>query len=1848
MSLRKIGPQKPWALLMVVAMFLSGIGPSFVPAIHAQTAPVGNGFIVNADDLRFIYAQILVAQDHAAGGVLQGVGAGIGTTSNITPDPQLPSGLRTVDGSFNNLVPSPDQHLFGAADRLFPRLLTPNFRDADPDPVTHLPTSYKQNTGNVFDAQPRMISNLIVDQSANNPAAQAAHDRPCGFGGFVCQAPAPADPADPTNSLFIPNITPNFGLSAPFNLMFTFFGQFFDHGLDLVPKSGGTVIIPLQPDDPLFVAGSPTNFMVMTRGALQPGPDGILGTADDVKESINQTTPWVDQNQTYTSHPSHQVFLRQYVCNNGAGLAVCTTANPPVPDGKVLDGDHCGDRGTGIPGDLICNIGNWAQVKRQAAQKLGIQLIDTDVLDVPLILTDPYGHFKPGPHGFAQLVLPPLAPGGPNRLVEGDPTANNGKGVLVDGAFRTGHAFLNDIAHNAVPVSGSGTPLPPDSDTTICDFRQVPSCQQPGTYDDELLNAHFVTGDGRGNENIGLTMVHNIFHAEHNRFVSEFDHNINLPVDPATGKNAFGLTQAEIDAWHAVHAGSGWGYGERLFQAARFGTEMEYQHLVFEEFARTLQPLINPFLGSLTSIDPAITAEFAHTVYRLGHSMLPEILHREIANPDGTTTTVPIRLFNAFLNPESYNLAPGDPAPTDGVTNGSLTAPQAAGTLVNGLVKQVGNELDEFVTSSVRNSLVGLPLDLPAINIARGRSEGIPSLNSARRQLFGQTKNSALTPYQHWFDFGQGLRHPESLVNFIAAYATHPLVASKTTVVDRRAGARLLLSNQSFMFAATPAEAAAAGCPDASCGLENIDFWVGGLAERPNPNGGLLGSTFNYVFEKQLEDLQNGDRFYYLQRTDGLNFRFSLEGNSFAELIRRNTVAGDAMGVVFRTADFIFNPSTPDGVLDPLNPNSPVIQTLPDGTKQFFDPLHTGRNILYVGGPGDDRFLADIGDDTLYGNAGNDRLSGGDGDDTLVGGDGDDILFGGNGNDVLKGGPGDDAISTGPGFGGDIAMGGDGNDFLVGGDDGVEYFAGPGDDVIVDGAMRAEAILGGPGDDWIYDGDGHDGGIFGDNGNLFDLLAGLDPVGGDDVLGGGPGQDNHFGEGGNDIMLMSEGTNKFFGDFGFDWITLRGWLQPEFIELSLLANPAVPLNFNDLRNRYRYVDGASGWDLDDHIAGSNNRLCDPVVELLPIECLIPGMELVAGTPPVAQAAKNVPGQVNFRGGSGAAKITGLTELLGPNGFNIDLNAPPISGNGKLVKGVGFMGGDILLGGKGSDTIEGKRGNDLIDGDVWLNVQLRGVLNDGTIKLVDDPRDLVDDVFADPQRLNPGNISIIRSIVTPPPLPPDCGAVQPLNCDTAVYNFNREEYDVNVLPNGIIQVFHDPAKIKGVHLDEGTDLLRNIEQIRFADVTIPVPKPLDTVPAVKGLTQAAATTAILQAGLRLGVVTFANSTTFKIGTVIDSFPEPGIVLPVNSPVDLFVSLGTIVPTVTGVPLGQTFTPGTAENIILEAGMVIGVITLQSSTTVPAGTVISQDPAAGLTVDVGTAMNMVVSSGPPPVTVPNVVGQTQAAASSSLTAAGLTVGAVTFSPSTTVAAGSVISQTPAAGASAPAGSAVALVVSQGTPPTIATFVSRNATTPNTTITSPPFAVAANTLLVAFISSDGPSTGPNVVVNGVNNNNSAPALAWTRANRVNTQLGTSEIWWAFSPTARTSMTVTGVLSLSEIASMTVVGFTGAANSLVGAATAIANKATGVTGNPSATLTTTRANSWVFGVGNDWDNFRALSPAAGSTMVNTSTNAITDTFWTERSTNPVPLAGIPTTLGVTGTSTDRWNFALIEIRQP
>ena len=105
--------------------------------------------------------------------------------------------------------------------------------------------------------------------------------------------------------------------------------------------------------------------------------------------------------------------------------------------------------------------------------------------------------------------------------------------------------------------------------------------------------------------------------------------------------------------------------GERLFQAARFATEMQYQHLVFEEFARKIQPMVDVFVfNNITDVDPTIFSEFANVVYRFGHSMLTENMPRLDADgnpigavgPDGQPIAADeFGLIEAFLNPVSFD-----------------------------------------------------------------------------------------------------------------------------------------------------------------------------------------------------------------------------------------------------------------------------------------------------------------------------------------------------------------------------------------------------------------------------------------------------------------------------------------------------------------------------------------------------------------------------------------------------------------------------------------------------------------------------------------------------------------------------------------------------------------------------------------------------------------------------------------------------------------------------------------------------------------------------------------------------------------------------------------------------------------------------------------------------------------------------------------------------------------------------------------------------------------------------------------------------------------------------------------
>ncbi len=1334
------------ALSMVAALVVpspAGAADRF-PWESLGTSPsdlVGAGFPVTPKDLEFIMQQIQMGEAHAAA-IANPANSGVEPCSLLIGNGpnQLPAsegnvhefmlGIRTISGMCNNLLPG--QENFGAGDVAFERMTDPVV-----DPI------YATLNADVTDPEPRRISNIIVDQSDNNPAAVAAAGNP------PVAVPTGAEQE-------ILNTAPDEGLSAPFNSMLTFFGQFFDHGLDFVDKGNGTVFIALDPSDPLHSSnsgGSPfADFVPMSRTVLDP----ING------QPTNKTTPFVDQNQTYGSDPAKTAFLREYV------------PGTITPTGRLIEGASGG-------------MATWGELKTYVAANFGFQLVDEDVHHVPLIATDLYGNLIPAAGQNAQIALDDGTFLVGNRLA---PVAiPKGLAPGTGNALLTSENFIADIANAAAPGQLPGD-VPADGDTVITDIAitSVPGTPNPNAgavagevyvpfppfvvpggfnvYDNEMLDAHFMAGDGRVNENIALTSVHHIFHSEHNRLTED----IELTVAGTNPDHADAVT-AEVAAF--FNPGLGSLYGNRLFAAAKLVTEMEYQHLVFEEFGRTVVPNIDVFLAYDSSINAAIQGEFAHSVYRFGHSMLSTDVARY--QPDGTPDN--LSLFDAFLNPPAWqNLD----QTLNGGANGTVsyaTADEAAGAVFRGGVAQVGNEIDEFVVDALRNQLLGLPLDLTAINMARTRDAQIPRLNPARRDFFAQTGSPTLAPYDSWFEFGQGLKNgDDSLVNFIAAYGIHstldrsePTWATATDPVgDLRAAAQALVDNSKPGVSDPDAVAFMLGLNDPAgvnytnvggipvTGLEDVDLWVGGLAEAKFAFGSMLGSTFEHVFETQMENLQNGDRFYYLGRLAGQDLLNALEGNSLSEMVTRNTDAEGLPANVFSVPTYTFDlnaQTNPTGIVDdPATveyDETLLLTRLADGTIAYFGGEHT--NFIGVD-TATDRAQGGAGDDTMRGNGGNDFLRGGDGGDNIIGGEGDDRLTDINGDDDIKGGPGDDYINGGAGF--DLLQGGDGDDFINGGEDDSETLAGSGDDVVFAGNSM-DAVHGGAGDDWIEGGPGPDE-VFGDQG-LPILLDNQEPLeGGNDVLIGGTNLDALLGEGGNDIFVAGQGTDDHEGGLSYDWYTHYSDPQPGDTDLSV--GEFTPAPVDPLADAFNLVEGLSGWQFDDVLYGDGKGLD------------IGGNDLLA---------------------SEIAELPGLAAVL-PDGAT------------------GFPGtGNIILGGGGSDELQGGEFDDLLDGDAWLRVQLEqngnlynrlgpleaGVAN-GTI--------------------DPGTINIQREIHA---------GTRGGDVDVAVFRNPSADYDFLESisgGSGIFTVDH----VRGLGLvvppdvprseDDGRDQLRNIERLIFRD------------------------------------------------------------------------------------------------------------------------------------------------------------------------------------------------------------------------------------------------------------------------------------------------------------------------------------------------------------------------------------------------------------------------------------------------
>ena len=214
--------------------------------------------------------------------------------------------------------------------------------------------------------------------------------------------------------------------------------------------------------------------------------------------------------------------------------------------------------------------------------------------------------------------------------------------------------------------------------------------------------------------------------------------------------------------------------------------------------------------------------------------------------------------------------------------------------------------------------------------------------------------------------------------------------------------------------------------------------------------------------------------------------------------------------------------------------------------------------------------------------------------------------------------------------------------------------------------------------------------------------------------------------------------------------------------------------------------------------------------------------------------------------AGVDRIDGLAALL-PQDFTTP--AGPVVAASQAgfcpVSGPVWGAGNILLGGAGSDTLEGRGGDDIIDGDRALTVRisLRTDPSDPDTEI--GSTDLMEHPFTGPfgdahpgmtaqqavfaGLVDPRDLVIVRQIDDPTPAP---GTV-----DTAVFSDLRANYDC--IADGVVTspcaLTSTGATTQVVHHGgsgaDGTDTLRNIERLQFADVLPPLaPK---TVTAVAG-------------------------------------------------------------------------------------------------------------------------------------------------------------------------------------------------------------------------------------------------------------------------------------------------------------------------------------------------------------------------------------------------------------------------------
>lgn len=423
-----------------------------------------------------------------------------------------------------------------------------------------------------------------------------------------------------------------------------------------------------------------------------------------------------------------------------------------------------------------------------------------------------------------------------------------------------------------------------------------------------LLLTHKVGGDWRANENSGLTSLHTLWTREHTFQVDWITSTINEIKKTGEGltefNNQYGVNLETITT-------------NDIANMARRMVEMEYQKILYEQFAPTLvgdkvKDGRHGWDGFNPEVDPSVAEEFSNAAYRFGHSQI----QKEI---------IPgLDLFDAFLAPQ-------------------VTDSYSISGILNGLSDLEAAKVDTKVNESVRSNLLANKLDLKSANIMRSRETGQTSTNALLRSLSGFEYNDRTGKYElqhdengvmkegyrplnlaNGSDVTKGILGPDGLYGtsddtsgldygFVGNYGLRPIM-SWEDFGDRMRGNNQVEKNDllsSFMAAYDDSlegstindkkisAAAKINLAQAnpnndtyslgSNGIELVDVWNYMLAEKPSGEQ-LLGELAASIVWEQFDRFQDGDAHYYLTSLDGLgNGVWNHTLNPLEDIIARNT-----------------------------------------------------------------------------------------------------------------------------------------------------------------------------------------------------------------------------------------------------------------------------------------------------------------------------------------------------------------------------------------------------------------------------------------------------------------------------------------------------------------------------------------------------------------------------------------------------------------------------------------------------------------------------------------------------------------------------------------------------------------------------------------------------------------------------------------------------------------------------------------------------------------------------------------------------------------------------------------------